>query len=275
MEHSEDQFLAARGTTLFTQTWRGADPRALVVLVHGWAEHSGRYGHVAEALVDAGYAVAALDQRGHGRSGGPRALVRDLRELSGDLALFRQRLAASWELPQVLLGHSVGGAVVLQHLLDPHEPTPAVVLSAPYVRNAAAVNPVLRTLAPVVGRLAPTAPTQRLDSRDVSRDPAVVAAYDDDPLNHRGPVPAGTGATLLAIEGRIVPEAGRITEPVLVVHGERDRLADVEGSRALAGALGSDDVTLRTYPGLYHEVFNEPERDQVLADVVAWLRERV
>lgn len=283
MQHTTDQFLARGGVTIFTQTWAPADPKALVVLSHGFAEHSGRYSHVATALTDAGYAVAALDHRGHGRSGGPRAQLRDIGELTADLALFRDELAQGSgahgietpDLPQVLLGHSMGAAVVLDHLIAPHDPVAAVVLSGPYVRNAAPVPTPLRVLAPYVARVLPGVPTQKLDSRSVSRDPKVVAAYDADPLNYRGGVPASTGAALLALEPHLLGSASRITEPVLIVHGTEDQLAAVGGSRDLAGALGSQVVDLKTYEGLYHEVFNEPEQDTVLGDVVAWLQERV
>ncbi len=272
MEHTTDQFLARGGVTIFTQTWTPADPRALVVLAHGFGEHSGRYGHVARALTEAGYAVAALDHRGHGRSGGPRALVADLGELSADLALFRTELGRVHDLPQVLLGHSMGGAVVLDHLLGAHEPVSAVVLSGPYLRNAAAVPLVLRKAAPILGRILPTAPTQKLDSSAVSRDPAVVAAYDADPLVFHGAIPAATGASLLGAEQRILPRVGAITEPMLIVHGTDDLLAAVSGSTDLAAAVGSTDVTLTTYPGLHHEIFNEPEQADVIADVVTWLK---
>ncbi|CAN5277284.1 monoacylglycerol lipase [soil metagenome] len=275
MEHTTDQFLARGGVTIFTQTWTPQDPTALVVLAHGFAEHSGRYDHVAEALNGAGYAVAALDHRGHGRSGGPRARFATLGELSADFGMFRAELARTSDLPQVLLGHSLGGAIVLDHLLGEHDPVEAVVLSGPYVRNGAAVHPLLKRLAPVIGRILPGAPTQTVDSSQVSRDPAVVARYDADPLNYRGGVPASTGAAVLAIEQHILSEASRITEPVLIVHGTADGLAAVSGSHDLAGALGSQVVDLKTYDGLYHEVFNEPEQDTVLADVIAWLAERV
>jgi alpha-beta hydrolase superfamily lysophospholipase len=283
MTHTTDQFLARGGVTIFTQTWAVADPRAVVVLSHGYAEHSGRYAHVAAALNAAGYTVVALDHRGHGRSGGPRARVGDMADLAGDLALFRSELAAGTgrhgidapALPQVLLGHSMGGAVVLEHLIGPHDPVVAVVLSGPYVRGTDPTPTPLRMLAPWIAKVLPGAPAQSLDSADVSRDPKVVADYDADPLNYRGPVQLATGAAMLAIEARVLGAASRITEPVLIVHGTEDRLAAVGGSQDLAGALGSQVVDLRTYEGLYHEVFNEPEQAEVLADVTTWLAEQV
>lgn len=277
MDHSTGSFIARGGVTVFTQTWRPeTPPKAQVVLVHGFGEHSGRYTHVAQALTDAGHVVVTYDQRGHGRSGGPRGLVRDMPSLAHDLALFREELAdtADGALPQVLLGHSMGGAVVLEHLVGDHAPVDAVVLSAPYVRNAAEVPGLLRTLAPVLGRFLPTAPTQGLPAEAVSRDPDVVRAYEDDPLVFHGKIPAATGATLLQFEDRIMPKVGSITEPTLVVHGTADQLADPAGSKRLADDLGGQ-VELKLYEGLYHEVFNEPEQARVLADVTGYLLARL
>ncbi len=273
MEHTTDQFLAAGGVTIFTQTWMPDSPTALVVLAHGFGEHSGRYAHVAAALNEAGYAVAALDHRGHGRSGGARALVRDMGELSADFAMFRAELTERHDLPQVVLGHSMGAAVVLDHLRGAHAPIVAAIISGPYLRNAAAVPLVLKKLAPILGRILPTAPTQKLDSSAVSRDPAVVAAYDADPLVFHGAIPAATGACLLAVGDRILPTVGSITEPMLIMHGTDDQLASVEGARELAAGVGSADVTLETYPGLYHEIFNEPEQDTIIGEMVAWLKD--
>ena len=276
MDHQTGSFLARGGVSIFTQGWRPAGtPRARVVLVHGFGEHSGRYDHVAQALVEAGHLVCALDLRGHGRSGGPRAVVR-LDDQVADLALYLSELdreaadAGEADLPLVLLGHSMGGALVTALLAEGEVTPDAVVLSGPYIRNAVAVPALLRTLAPIIGRIAPGLPTQSLDPADVSRDAEVVADYASDPLVHHGGVPAGTGAALLGVEAQLLPRLGRVQVPLLVVHGGDDRLADVEGARALVAAWGGP-AELSVQPGLYHEVFNEPEREKVLAEVVDWL----
>ncbi|MGI9016835.1 MAG: lysophospholipase [Euzebya sp.] len=272
MAHTTDQFLAAGGTTIFTQTWIPPHPTAVVVLSHGFGEHSGRYAHVAQALNSASYAVAALDHRGHGRSGGKRALLTDISQLGADLAMFRDEVAKHHDLPQVLLGHSMGGAVVIDHLVGDHAPVSAVVLSAPYLRNAAPIPELLKKLAPIIGRFFPSAPTQKLDADLVSRDPAVVKAYEDDPLVFHGAIPAGTGAALLALEHELLPRMGQITEQTLILHGVDDQLAAVSASREAAAAMGSQ-VELKTYEGMYHEIFNESEQEQVLADLVGWLKD--
>lgn len=273
MDHSTSSFVARGGVTIFTQTWRPAgEARSRIVLLHGYGEHSGRYGHVAEALTADGHVVAAMDLRGHGRSGGPRGLVRDFEVMATDVDLFREELSrdADAELPQVLLGHSFGGATAIQHLLGDHDELAAVVLSAPYVRNAASVALPLKLLAPILGKLIPSLPTQAVPPDAVSRDPAVVAAYAEDPLVFHGAIPAATGAQLLGLENRLLPMVGAITEPVLILHGTEDQLAAVSGSRDIAARIG-DHATLKTYDGLHHEVFNEPEQKDVLADVIEWL----
>jgi alpha-beta hydrolase superfamily lysophospholipase len=129
--------------------------------------------------------------------------------------------------------------------------------------------------AKILGVLVPGLPVQELDVNAISRDPAVVAAYNSDPLVYHGKVPAGVGRALLEVGETMTQRAPALTAPLLVVHGSDDRLIPVDGSRRLVESVGSTDVTLKIYPGLYHEVFNEPERDQVLDDVVSWISKRL
>jgi alpha-beta hydrolase superfamily lysophospholipase len=137
------------------------------------------------------------------------------------------------------------------------------------------ISPLLALVAKAVGAIAPGLPVQELDSKAVSRDPAVVAAYDSDPLVHHGKVPAGIARALLLVGETMPQRAAALTKPLLVVHGVEDRLIDVSGSRKLVEMVGSPDVELKEYPGLYHEVFNEPERNEVLDDVVSWINARL
>ena len=134
---------------------------------------------------------------------------------------------------------------------------------------------MLALVAKAVGVIAPGLPVQELDSKAISRDPAVVAGYDSDPLVHHGKVPAGIARALLLVGETMPQRAAALTAPLLVVHGVQDRLIDVSGSRKLVEVVGSPDVELKVYPGLYHEVFNEPEQKQVLDDVVAWINARL
>lgn len=280
MRHETGSLLGVGGVTLFTRTWRPEErPRGRVLLSHGYAEHSGRYAHVAERLVRAGLAVTAVDHRGHGRSGGDRATVRDFGLFAADLRIVHEAMqdAAPDEadLPVVLLGHSMGSAIALDYLLGTPLPVRLLVLSGTFLRTPEATPEPVRRLAPLLGRIAPRLQVQPLDANLISRDPAVVAAYRADPLVYTGKVQAATGAALLTLPDRVIPRAGAITLPTLLVHGGADGLADVEAARELERALGGDDVTLKVYEGLYHEVFNEPEQDRVLDDVVGWIEERL
>ena len=137
------------------------------------------------------------------------------------------------------------------------------------------VNPLVALAAKGLGVLAPGLPVQELDFTAISRDPEVVAAYVNDPLVYHGKVPAGLGRALLQVGETMPRRAPALTAPLLVVHGTDDRLIPVDGSRRLIECVGSTDVELKEYPGLYHEVFNEPERNQVLDDVVAWITQRL
>jgi alpha-beta hydrolase superfamily lysophospholipase len=149
------------------------------------------------------------------------------------------------------------------------------VLSGPAVAAQLAVSPLLGWVAKTMGAIAPGLPLQALDASAVSRDPAVVNAYNTDPLVYHGKIPGGVARALLVVGETMPQRAPSLTAPLLVVHGSDDRLIAAEGSRQLVAAVGSSDVELKIYPGLYHEVFNEPEQEQVLDDVVSWINARL
>lgn len=266
-----------QGVRIVYDTWTpAADPRAVVVLSHGFGEHARRYDHVAARFAEAGLVTYALDHRGHGRSGGKRVLCRNISEYTGDfhtLADIGSREHPG--LPRVVLGHSMGGAIVFSYAVDRPDDYQLVVLSGPAVDMADTVSPPLAFVAKALGAIAPGLPVEKLDSALVSRDPAVVVAYDDDPLVHHGRVPAGVARALIKVGETMPSRAQALTAPLLVVHGADDGLVPAEGSKRLVGCVGSADVRLTVYPGLYHEVFNEPEREQVLDDVVGWIDARL
>jgi alpha-beta hydrolase superfamily lysophospholipase len=248
----------------------------VVVLSHGLGEHARRYDHVATRFGQDGLVTYALDHRGHGRSGGKRVLVKDISEYTGDFDTMVG--IATKEHPgakRIVLGHSMGGGIVFAYGVERPDAYDLMVLSGPAVAAQAAVSPLLALLAKTVGAIAPGLPLQALDASAVSRDPAVVNAYNTDPLVHHGKVPAGIARELLLVGDTMRQRAAALTAPLLVVHGSEDRLIPVDGSRQLVEAVGSSDVELKIYPGLYHEVFNEPERYQVLDDVVSWINARL
>ncbi|PEG58625.1 lysophospholipase [Mycolicibacterium boenickei] len=270
---SEQTFDGVGGVRIVYDVWTpDVAPRGVVVLSHGLGEHAGRYHHVARRFGESGLVVYALDHRGHGRSGGKRVYLRDMSEYVGDFRTLVGIAAAQYPaLPLLVLGHSMGGGIVFTYGVEYPDEYTAMVLSGPAVAAQAAVSPVLAVVAKVLGKIAPGLPVENLDANAVSRDPAVVAAYNADPLVWHGKVPAGIARALIIVGETMPQRASALTAPLLVVHGEKDRLVAAEGSRHLVECVGSSDVHLKVYPGLFHEVFNEPEKELVLDDVTTWI----
>lgn len=272
MQQRTGELEGTKGVVLAWRAWLpDQDPKAVVILSHGLAEHSGRYAHVAACLVGHGYAVYALDHRGHGLSQGRRAQIDRMTYVIDDLhalvGLVRSEQPAR---PLFLLGHSVGGAVAVNYALEHTDELAGLVLSAPAVviENA---SPVQVRVGKILSTLAPGFPLLALDGTAVSRDPAVVHAYDTDPLNYRGKIPVRTLAELVGAAEQLPDRLGALRLPILLLQGTADRLVPLSASRLVHDRVSSPDRTLRLYEGLYHEVFNEPERDQVLADLCDWL----
>lgn len=274
---SERSFDGVGGVRIVYDTWTPErTPRGVVVLAHGYGEHARRYDHVAARFGEAGLLMYALDHRGHGRSGGKRVYLRDISEYTADFHHLVRIAAGEFpDLPIVVLGHSMGGGVVFAYGVEHPDDYAAMVLSGPAVHAQTGVKPWLVTLAKVLGRIAPGVPVEQLDADAVSRDPDVVAAYKADPLVYQGKLPAGIARGLFTVGETMPQRAAALTAPLLVVHGDMDRLVPVEGSHLLVDCVGSKDVHLKVYPGLYHEVFNEPERGLVLDDVTSWIEVRL
>ena len=270
---STDRVASRDGTELLVRRWPARlAPWASVLLVHGLAEHSGRYEHVGRWLAEAGLDVEAYDQRGFGASGGRRAYVERWTENHDDLedrlAALRSRAGAAGR-PVVVYGHSLGGAIALGYAIaDPPRPLPdALVLSAPAIDST--IPGWKRFVARVLGSVMPTGTLKNdLDGGILSRDPAVGEQYASDPLNQHATT-FRFGAEALREQGRIRGAFDRLSIPTLVYHGGEDRLVPTASSEVLGTLPG---VERRVYPGLRHESHNEPEGPAVIADVVTWLR---
>ncbi|TQM25866.1 alpha/beta hydrolase [Nocardia bhagyanarayanae] len=276
MTRTEDGDFEGTGSRIAWRAWLPeTTTKAVIVLVHGIAEHSGRYGHVGKRLAEAGFAVYALDHLGHGKSAGSKANIGSM-EGSADNVEGMLDIAAREHpgVPKFLLAHSMGSLIVLYLATRAPIDVAGIVLSAPPL-DIEVGNPVQRLLAPVLSKLTPNLGVLKLDSSMISRDPAVVAAYDADPLVYRGKLPARTGTEILNATTTVKRRLDKITVPLLVLHGTADALAAPSSSDLIEREAGSKDLTVIRYEGLYHEVFNEPEQDRVLIDVVAWLEAHV
>ena len=269
-------FRTAQGPTLFTRTYLpDGTARAAVVIAHGYAEHSGRYEELAYRLVTEGYAVYALDHRGHGQSGGKRASIRVFREYVDDLVRFIDRVRETRpHPPRFLFGHSMGGLIALQLVLEHPEKVEGLAVTGALVQNAVPVPWPLERAASVVSAALPDLPVQELHAEDVSRDPAVVQAYKDDPLIYHGKVRARLGFEMLRTGPYVLGRAHNIELPILIQQGTADKLASVAGVEALFDALGSADKTLELYEGAYHEILNDYGKEEVIDDLITWLNAR-
>jgi alpha-beta hydrolase superfamily lysophospholipase len=274
MHHTTGTLPAHDGLALFTRRWwPDEEPRAVVLLVHGIAEHSGRYAYAAAHLLLHRIAVLAYDHRGHGQSEGLRTHVDAFGEYLEDLdrALAWARTEAAGR-PLFLMGHSLGGLIVARYVVDRRpEGLAGVVLSSPGLAVPADLAPFLQRIAGLLSRLAPRLRTVRLDLADLSRTPTVAPAYRDDPFTDKGGVRARLGHEILEATRHVRAHPEAFTLPLLLFHGTADRITDPEGSRWLHDHAPSGDKTLHLYDGLFHETMNEPERDRVLTDLTDWL----
>jgi acylglycerol lipase len=272
----QSELAGAGGVRIFWQAWLpDSEPRAAVVIAHGAGEHSDRYVHVASRLVSESYAVYAVEHRGHGRSGGRRALIDRLDNAVADLSTLIEIVRARHSgAPVFLLAHSMGGTIAISYALKHQERLAGLILSGPLAALAPSPAPQ-RIFLGVVSTVAPGLGVVAVDPALVSRDPAVVKAYVEDPLVFHGKLPARTITELAAAIDSFPDAVGAITTPVLIVYGTDDKLCPPEGSVMLDQRLGSADKTIKPYDGLHHEVLNEPEQDVVLDDVCTWLATHV
>jgi acylglycerol lipase len=261
---------------VFSRDWQPSGaPRGAIALVHGLGEHSGRYERVAARFTEAGYAVWAIDLRGHGQSPGARGDTRFAPALEDIDALVARCGASGAGVPVFLYGHSLGALLGVLWLLERlAAPVSGAVVSAIGLHSALREQAVKVRLARVLGKLTPKMRLKSgIDPATLSRDPEVVEAYRRDKLVHDT---ASLGFALDGLEtiDAIIARAAQLTVPLLLIHGGEDTVAYPSGARELA-ERAPELTTLRIYDGLFHEIHNEPEQEQVLTDVLAWLEPRI
>jgi alpha-beta hydrolase superfamily lysophospholipase len=277
MNHRDGSFQGAHGQSIYYRYWTpGSASRGVMLVVHGAGEHGDRYAYFAQRCCDAGLAVAALDHAGHGRSDGDYGHMARFQDHLENLDAFREQVVQDFPgQPLVLVGHSMGGLISACYLPQHQAHFAACVLSGPAIKTELEPGFVQTTLIRLLSVLAPRMGVLQLDAAGVSRDAAVVGAYRQDPLVNHGKMSARFVSELFNAMGRIQAEAPAIELPLLVMHGESDAMTAPSGSQFLHDKVSSRDKTLKLYPGLYHEIFNEPERDAVIDDLLAWLDTRL
>jgi alpha-beta hydrolase superfamily lysophospholipase len=260
---TETELQGARGR-LAVHEWRDGEPRYVVLIAHGYGEHAGRYDHVARRFVEDGAVVYAPDHLGHGRSEGERAHVDDGEDFSADLHRVAERARAEHPgLPVALVGHSMGGLVATRYAQRHPGELAALVLSGPTIGGSPELE-LLLTLDVI--------PEIPIDPAVLSRDPAVGRAYADDPLVWHGGFKRATLEALFAGVKAVAEGPGLGDLPTLWIHGEGDQLVPVAATRPAIERIKGERFEERIYPGALHEVFNETNQDEVIGDVVAFVR---
>jgi acylglycerol lipase len=266
----------ADGLDLFLRRWPAdAAPRQWTfVIVHGLGEHGGRYQHLAEWFSPLGATVYAMDLRGHGRSGGQRGHAASLSVILDDIEAIIQRAGEESGGPLVLIGHSFGGLLAIAYALDRPERLDKAVFSAPALISKVKVPPWKQALAGVLPKIAPRSSfANEIDPNVLSHDPAIAAAYVNDPLVHKR-ITAGLYASTIARGEAFIARAHELQVPFLLLHGRDDQIVDPIGSQRFFAAATVPGRAFCLYPGLYHEIFNELEHEKVFQDIESWLTQR-
>jgi alpha-beta hydrolase superfamily lysophospholipase len=270
--YQEHFFDAGDGVRLFFRRWFVPEPKGLVAMVHGFAEHSGRYGHVADFLCEQGWSVAAFDCRGHGQSGGRRAHIDHFQDYLDDTRAFLDEIKkAGYPKLPILLGHSQGALIAARYVQMLPDSVASLVLSSPYLALAMKVPAVKAAAGKMVSKIFPTlAMKTGLDPSILSHDQEEVEKYAADPLVSNIAT-ARWFTEIQEAQATAVQQAAGITCPMIMLLAGDDRLVSTPVSKNLFNGAGSADKTMHEYEGYYHEVFNEVGRDKVLADLRAWL----
>lgn len=258
--------------------WIPAAPKAVAYLCHGHAEHLGRYSHLVAGLTSRRYAVYGQDHRGHGRSSGTRALVMPFDDFVDDFRLLTEQAHREHPgLPQVLIGHSMGGLIAVRYALRYGDDLAALVTSGPTLVIDEGVADSRRWIGSVLARLVPAGPLPRGDGKEdlLTTDPDVRRQFGLDPLTHHGPTRIRTAVEMLHAGEDARTKLHQIRLPLLAMHGADDTLTFPSGTRALYEQASSADKTLKLWPGLKHEIFNEPDRRQVITFMLDWIDARV
>jgi len=273
MEHREGKFRGYNSLNLYYQCWLPlGDPRAVLLVVNGLAEHSGRYTNLANYFVPKGYAVYSYDHQGHGKSEGLRCYIERFSEYLDNLKTFVDIVRHEQGYAKIfVIGHSMGGTIAIAYAIHHQHELDGLLLSGATLKTGPTVSPALIAMAGILSLLLPKIGTTSLDASAISQDKAVVDAYVTDPLVCRGKIPARLGAELIKTMHELPSQMPDIDLPILIMHGTADRLSDPKGSQMLFERVGSKDKTLKLYDGFYHEIFNEPKRERVFKDAETWL----
>jgi acylglycerol lipase len=277
LRYSQSTFKGQRDVELFCQSWLPqGDPSAVVVIAHGIAEHSSRYSRFANFLASGNLAVYSFDYRGHGKSPGQKGYVEHFSYFEKDLSGFVNLVTGLYPQKKIFLfGHSMGAIVSLAYAAEYPVQLAGLIVSGTALRIRPALPTVFRATLLLLAAAFPRMPFSKLESSTLSRDRGVVDSYDHDPLVFRGKLTARIAIELVWEMRRVEKLLPRIRLPIYIVHGGEDHLSLPEGARLVFDRVGSKDKEIKLYPGLFHEILNEPENQTVMEDIGDWLKRRL
>jgi acylglycerol lipase len=277
IKHQEGYLKSSQATNIYYQYWLPEnEPRAIILIAHGLAEHSGRYMNLVNHLVPAGFAVYGIDHIGHGKSDGKRVYVEQFQDFTKPLKIYFDYIRDQQPgKPVFLIGHSMGGLIASVYLLAHQDELSGVVLSGPAVKIPDHISRATILAGKILSCLLPGAGVSQLDYEGISRDTSVVEAYINDPLVYKGKITARLANELFKAIDHLNENAAKIHLPIMIAQGDKDTIVDPEGAQSLYDRVGSTDKTLKPYEGLFHEIFNEPEHLRVLDDIKEWMEIRL
>jgi alpha-beta hydrolase superfamily lysophospholipase len=263
------------GLFLFYRGWSGNADSPVLLFIHGLGEHSGRYGHPVKYFGERGYAMYAYDQRGHGRSAGRRAHAENFARLLGDLDVVLRFIRKKEGKRKIfLIGHSFGGQVALTYGARFSERIDGVIASSPNLRLSMPVRWLKKKFGRMISNVLPTLSMDSgVNPKMISHDEAEVRAYEEDPLINTD-ITVRMASEMFENQDQMLQIARAFKIPCLLMHAGDDQISDPKGTEDFYAACASSDKSLKLYPGLYHELFNEVENMAVFSDIHNWLRER-
>ena len=280
MKSFESKFEGNNGINFYIRGWDPTNnrPKALLSLIHGLGEHTGRYLHVGKSMTDAGYALVGFDLRGHGKSGGARGHFPSLNAVMQDIRQFSKFLVQRYpDIPHFLYGHSLGGLLSLAYALQYPAGLNGVIVTGAALRSSLQEQKKKITMVNLLGSVLPsiTVPSG-LDAGTISRDTDVVQKYINDPLVH-DKTSLGLGKAALKAIDQCFTHAKEFAPPLLIMHGSADKLTYPSGSEDFAKLAieANKDVTLKSWDGLYHEIHNEPEKGEVFKVMIEWIEKHL
>lgn len=277
MKHQDGYFKNQENLSIYIQNWLPENPaKAVLLIVHGLNEHSGRYDYFSNFFVNEGFAVYSMDLIGHGKSDGTRAYVKDFVNYIDDINLYLDKIKQLQPgSPIFLIGHSMGGLIGALLLIDYPDQFAGAVLSGSVVQVPDDVSPLFISLGKFISLVLPKLRLLKIDLSGLSRNPDVVQAYKDDPLVNSGKFTARISAEMNKSFDRVAVEGSRIKSPVLILHGGSDRIVNPACSHFLYALVSSDIKKLIIYDSFYHEIYNDPGHEQVFEDVSSWINNQL